>query len=109
MEHIGEIARSLFGMFIWNVLPWGLGALSVSLVLSHTPFGQELIAFFRSRRRDSELLEAVLHDLGDVRQQVLEIAERLDSAEQRLLRERNPGRAVPDVRRAPDEIIPTPH
>jgi hypothetical protein len=81
-----DLLAYLFQLLRWTILPWGLGALAVAGALSLTPFGSDLIAYLRSRRRDTEMLEAVLEELAGVRSALVEVAERLDAADQRLLR-----------------------
>jgi hypothetical protein len=107
MDHSSDFLNYLVRVVLWTFLPWGLGALGVAGALSLTPFGRGIIDYLRSRRRDTELLEAVLQEISELRSGMLEVSERLDAAETRYNQERGliPGPAQPGQGRA---VIPTP-
>ena len=93
-----------------TLLPWMLGTLAVAGVLSVTPFGKGIIDYLRSRRRDTETLDAVLQELGEMRGLMVEVAERMDSMERRLMQDRAPMLGAPrEQAQSPAEPAVTPH
>jgi hypothetical protein len=80
--------KYILSQLLWTVLPWFSGTLAVGAALSLTPFGRNLFDYLRSRRRDSEMLEAVLQEMTELRATLTEVGERLDAAEHRLAQER---------------------
>lgn len=107
MEHLSGY---LLQLVLNTLLPWMVGTLAVAGVLSATPFGQGIIDFLKSRRRDTETLEAVVHELGEMRALLVEVAERMDSMERRLVQDRAPllgGHREPT--RSPADGTVTPH
>jgi hypothetical protein len=112
MESFSDFLSYLGRLLLGTALPWGLGALAIAGALSLTPFGQGLIDYLRSRRRDTEALEAVLQELAELRTTLGEVVERLDATERRLLQERSqfPSLHVeqPAPASAPERVV-TPH
>lgn len=97
-------------MVVTTLVPWMLGTLAVAGVLSATPFGKGIIDYLRSRRQDSETLDAVLEELGELRGLMLELAERMDSMERRLMHNRAPVLGAPrEQAQSPAEPAVTPH
>jgi hypothetical protein len=93
-----------------TLLPWMLGTAAVAGVLSVTPFGKGVIDFLRSRRRDTETLDGVLQELGEMRGLMVEVAERMDSMERRLMQDRAPMLGTPrEQAQSPVEPAVTPH
>lgn len=93
-----------------TLLPWMLGTAAVAGVLSVTPFGKGIIDFLKSRRRDTETLDALLQELGEMRGLLVEVAERMDSMERRLMQDRAPMLGAPrESAQAPAEPAVTPH
>jgi len=93
-----------------TLLPWMLGTAAVAGVLSVTPFGKGIIDFLKSRRRDTETLDAVLQELGEMRGLMVEVAERMDSMERRLMQDRAPMLGAPrEQAQSSAEPAVTPH
>jgi hypothetical protein len=107
MEHLSGYFLQLV---LYTLLPWMVGTLAVAGVLSATSFGRGIIEFLRSRRRDTETLEAVLQELGEMRGLLVEVAERMDSMERRLAQDRVPMLGVPrEPAQSPADGAATPH
>lgn len=107
-----EIVFQLSRMILGYLVPAMLGTLGVVGVLSASPFGRGVIEWLRGRRDETELLEAMLHELQQMRATLGETAERLDAMERRLLQER-PAPLLPpaltDTALPPSERVATPH
>lgn len=107
MEGVPEY---LVRMVLTTLVPLMLGTLGVAGVLSATPFGKGIIDYLRSRRQDTEALDAVLQELGEMRGLLVEVAERMDSMERRLMQDRAPMLGAPrEQAQPPAEPAITPH
>ncbi|HWA56988.1 MAG TPA: hypothetical protein VG692_07030 [Gemmatimonadales bacterium] len=104
-----ELLMYLSRLVLGYLLPATLTTLGVVGVLSATSVGDAVKTWLRGRREETELLEAMLQELSQIRATLGEATERLDAMERRLSQDRPAPQLPPaDAPRAA-ERSPTPH
>lgn len=105
-----EILRLTLSLVLNYLAPALLVTAGIVGVLQATGVGRGLLALVRSRQEERDLLEAVLHELGEVRGTLVETTERLDAMERRVAQGRDgPVLRPPEAAHPAAERIATPH
>lgn len=105
-----EILRLALSLILNYLAPTLLVTAGIVGVLQATGLGRGLLTLVRGRQEERELLEAVLHELGEVRGTLVETTERLDAMERRLAQARDGGLLPPpEAARPATERTATPH
>ena len=64
-----------------SALPWLLGLTGIGALVGYSPLGKGLLGLRRARDRSNELLEEVTEQLGQLRQTLSDVSERLEATE----------------------------